>query len=375
MTAPFRLYGAELSPYSIKVRSYLRYKGVEFEWLSRSQARQEEFARYAKLPLIPVLVDAEDNALQDSTPMIEKLEAEYAEPSITPAEPALAFISALLEDYADEWLNKAMFHYRWSYPDDQESAASRIAAAIFEGAEKPEGIEESVRTRMIGRLYHVGSSPETAALIEGSFTRVLHLVEELLKRRPYLLGGRPSLADFGLACQFAQLLSDPTPGAIIRAQAPNVVAWVERMENPKAEGEFASLAEVRGALSELLRTEVAGAYLAWMAANAAAVAEDANGVAVEIAGTMFTQKPQRYAAKAYAELQRKREAVDDEALAALLEETGCDAYLKAERDEDDDGEDVEAEAETVAETSAEAGDNGADEAADDEEASEQERGA
>ena len=24
MTAPFRLYGAELSPYSVKVRSYLR---------------------------------------------------------------------------------------------------------------------------------------------------------------------------------------------------------------------------------------------------------------------------------------------------------------------------------------------------------------
>ena len=58
MTAPFRLYGAELSPYSIKVRSYLRFKGVEFEWLPRTNARQEEFQRYAKLPLIPVLVGA-----------------------------------------------------------------------------------------------------------------------------------------------------------------------------------------------------------------------------------------------------------------------------------------------------------------------------
>ena len=76
MTAPFRLYGAELSPYSLKVRSYLRYKGIEFEWLARTNARQEEFQRYAKLPLIPVLVDADENALQDSTPIIEKLEAE-----------------------------------------------------------------------------------------------------------------------------------------------------------------------------------------------------------------------------------------------------------------------------------------------------------
>ena len=55
MTAPFRLYGAELSPYSVKVRSYLRYKGLDFEWRARTNATQEEFQRYAKLPLIPVL--------------------------------------------------------------------------------------------------------------------------------------------------------------------------------------------------------------------------------------------------------------------------------------------------------------------------------
>jgi glutathione S-transferase len=337
MTAPFRLYGAELSPYSIKVRSYLRYKGVEFEWLPRSQARQEEFARYAKLPLIPVLVDAEETALQDSTPIIEELEAQFPEPSITPQEPALAFLSALLEDYADEWLNKAMFHYRWSYPEDQESAARRITDMIFEGVEKPEGIEEAVRTRMIGRLYHVGSSAETTPLIEGSFTRLLGMLDRLLASRAYLFGGRPSLADFGLAGQLAQLLSDPTPGALMKAQAPNVVRWIERMEYPRPEGAFASFAAVRDDLSELLRAEVAGAYLAWMAANARAVADDASGVAVDLGGTMFTQKPQRYAAKAFAELQRKRASVDDAALAALLEETGCDAFLLAARSEADDG--------------------------------------
>jgi glutathione S-transferase len=343
MTAPFRLYGAELSPYSVKVRSYLRYKSLPFEWLPRSQARQEEFARYAKLPLIPVLVDADDTALQDSTPIIEKLDVQFPQPSITPEEPALAFVSALLEDYADEWLNKAMFHYRWSYPEDQESAARRTTDMIFDGAEKPQGIEEAVRTRMIGRLYHVGSSPETAALIEGSYTRLLALLEAFLGDRAYLFGGRPSLADFGLAGQLAQLLSDPTPGTLMRAHAPNVVRWVERMENPQAEGVFASFASLRDALGDLLRGEIAGAYLVWMAANARAVADDASGVGVEIAGTMFTQKPQRYAAKAFAELKRKRALVDDAALAALLEETGCEAFLaRAHGEADDVDEDADA---------------------------------
>lgn len=329
MTAPFRLYGAELSPYSVKLRSYLRYKGVPFQWLHRTDARQEEFARFAKLPLVPVLVDADDNALQDSTPIIEKLEQEFPEPSITPADDGLAFIAALLEDYADEWLNKAMFHYRWSYPDDQESAARRIVEMMFEGAEKPDGIEESVRTRMVGRLHHVGSSPETAPVIEGSFARVIVLLDKLVWTRPYLFGGRPSLADFGVAGQLKQLLSDPTPSAMLKAQAPNLVAWIERMDAPESKGEFVSLETVRADLVDLLRQEIAAAYLAWMAANAQAVEDEASGVSVEIAGRTFSQKPQRYAAKAFAELKRKRALVDSEALAELLRETGCDAFLAA----------------------------------------------
>jgi glutathione S-transferase len=351
MTAPFRLYGAELSPYSVKLRSYLRYKELPFEWLERSQARQEEFARYAKLPLAPVLVDADDTALQDSTPTIEALEREFPEPSIVPDEPALAFVAALLEDYADEWLNKAMFHYRWSYPDDQESAARRTVDMIFQGAQAPEGIEESVRTRMVGRLHHVGASPETAPIIEGSFARVIALLERLVASRSYLFGARPCLADFGLAGQLAQLLSDPTPGALLKAQAPNLVRWIDRMENPNAEGAFVRFSALRDDLADLLREEVAGAYLAWMAANAQAVANDAAGVSVEIAGATFTQKPQRYAANALAELRRKRAAVEDEALSALLGETGCDAYLASaaedaeiadDLDQDDADEDTKA---------------------------------
>lgn len=287
MTAPFRLFGAELSPYSVKVRSYLRYKGIEFEWLSRSNARQEEFQRYAKLPLIPVLVDANDDALQDSTPIIEKLEVQFPDPSITPNDPGVAFLSVLIEDYADEWLNKAMFHYRWSYPQDQDSASKRLADMIFEGAEKPEGVEEQVRARMIARLYHVGSSPETAPLIEGSFARLLALLNTILAKRPFLFGGRPSLADFGLAGQLAQLRTDPTPGAMLQAQGPNVARWLDRMEGPKPNGDFASFADVRDEFVELLGAEIAGAYLLWMDANERAVADDASGVSVDIGGTMF----------------------------------------------------------------------------------------
>ena len=260
--------------------------------------------------------------------MIEALEAEFAEPSITPDDAALAFLSALLEDYADEWLNKAMFHYRWSYEEDRAGAARRTVDMLFEGVPAPEGVEEAVQARMLGRLHHAGSSPETAPVIEGSFARLLHLLQALLGDRPFLFGGRPCLADFGFAGQLRQLLSDPTPSALIKAQSPALVAWIERMEDPRADGPFAPFEVLRAPLADLLREEMAGAYLLWMSSNARAVAADALNVRVEIGGVEFAQKPQRYAAKALAALRRKcAEADASETLAALLAETGCDAVL------------------------------------------------
>ena len=54
-----RIFGSELSPYSVKVRSFFRYKNVAHEWILRSPAVQAEFQKYAKLPLVPLVVTPE----------------------------------------------------------------------------------------------------------------------------------------------------------------------------------------------------------------------------------------------------------------------------------------------------------------------------
>src|SRR5262245_26816453 len=106
MADTYRVFGSELSPYSVKVRSYFRYKRIPHEWLIRSAATETEFQQHAKLPLIPLVVAPDGGAMQDSTPIIEALERKYPEPAVQPDDPALAFVSALIEEYADEWGNK-----------------------------------------------------------------------------------------------------------------------------------------------------------------------------------------------------------------------------------------------------------------------------
>ncbi|NIV75160.1 MAG: glutathione S-transferase, partial [Gammaproteobacteria bacterium] len=52
-----------------------------------------------------------------------RLEREFSGRSVMPEDPALAFLDELIEDYADEWLTKCMFHYRWAFEADIEKAA------------------------------------------------------------------------------------------------------------------------------------------------------------------------------------------------------------------------------------------------------------
>src|SRR5687767_9428255 len=238
MAGTYRIFGNELSPYSVKVRSFFRYKQIPHEWIIRNASNQEEFQRHAKLPLIPLVVTPDGKGMQDSTPILETLEKLHPEPPLDPADPTLAFLSALIEEYADEWGNKPMFHYRWTYEADQRSAGERLARTMMQVAEdQVGGAIEMIKGRMIPRLKFVGSSPETLDTIEGSFRRQLAILEPHLARRPYLFGGRPALADFGFSAQLYECLSDPTPGAILRREAPHVVAWIERMLEPRAEGE------------------------------------------------------------------------------------------------------------------------------------------
>ena len=93
MSDAHRIIGSENSPYSIKVRSYFRYKDLPHEWVIRGPSNMEEFKAKAKLPLIPLVIAPDGSATQDSTPIIERLEALHPEPSIYPDDPALAFLS------------------------------------------------------------------------------------------------------------------------------------------------------------------------------------------------------------------------------------------------------------------------------------------
>jgi glutathione S-transferase len=332
MAEGYRIIGAEMSPYSVKVRSYFRYKGIPFQWIPRNPASQAEFEKHARMPIIPLVVTPDGTGIQDSTPIIEQLEKLYPEPSIHPTEPVTNFISTLIEEFGDEWGNKWMFHYRWAREIDQRCSAGRIARMRAPKASEEEhaALAGQVRIRMVERVWYVGSNELTASQIEIGFQEMLGLLDDHLATRPYLFGGRPAFGDFGLWGQFYELWTDPTAGAQIEGNAPHVLDWIHRMLWPRAEGAFESWKTLAPTMMPILTRQVGRQFWTWTLANEKALAEAKDEFSVTLGDNVWIQKPQKYHARSLGMLRAKYASLADKGdLDLILAAAGCLAGLRA----------------------------------------------
>ena len=341
MSEQYLIYGAELSPYSVKIRAYFMYKKIPHKWIIRDQKSNVEYKNFAKLPIVPLVVTPEKTGLQDSTPIIKLLEHEYQNNSVSPPETHTAFVARILEEYADEWLNKAMFHYRWRYKDDQMSASERFVALMIPAwANKipllnrvlKRKFAATIRKRMISRLWVVGSNKNTETQIEQSLNVFLNLSEKHFQDRPYFFGFRPSIADFGIWGQVYNMWTDPTVNQIIESSYPETLKWIKRMLQPKLEGEFESWESLEATLMPILKQELADVFMPWLEANNKALAKGEKELSVKIKGKDFTHSvgsPQKYHAKSFAMLLEEYNNIPDKTkLDAVLQEAGLINYFK-----------------------------------------------
>ena len=338
-----KLMGAPGSPYSRKMRSLLRYRRIPFRWILMGSKEASDLPP-VPVPLIPVLVlpgkAGADSAMIDSTFQIGKLEELHAERSVLPSDPAVAFVDALIEDYADEWLTKAMFHYRWAYAPDIAKAASILPRWGRVDAPEEEIVRWSAafRDRQVGRLGVVGSNPTTAPVIESSYRRLLRALDEVLQAQPFVMGRRPGTADFGLFGQLTQLaLFDPTAAAVALEESPRVLAWCDLVEDLSgleiADDGWLSRDALRVTLAGLL-AEVGRTYAPFLLANAAALERGAERVECEIDGRAWVQKPFPYQAKCLRWLRDRYAALATEGRAAVdatIAGTGCEALFTGTR--------------------------------------------
>jgi len=245
----YTLWGSAHSLYSGKARSYLIKKGLPFR---ERYPSDPDFASRI-LPavghfVVPVLETDNGKIIQDSGDIIDFLEQRHAEPLLEPQSPVQQWVSLIFDAFGSEYLLPLAMHYRWSYRAEQETfLRAEFGRAMVAGADRSARREAAARTMefFAGFLPNLGVVPEVVAAMEDSYLALIDALDNHFQHHPYLLGGRPCRADFGMmAPLFAHLGRDPVPAMLMKTKAPNLFRWTERMNAaPISDGEYPGYGE------------------------------------------------------------------------------------------------------------------------------------
>lgn len=341
MSLPFKVLGAPGSPYSRKLRSVLRFRRIPFTWANRN-SKEDVNTPSVAVNLLPVMILPGENgdyseAKIDSTPIIRYLEEQYSERSVIPSDPVMSFLDYLIEDYADEWLTKAMFHFRWAHQRNVDFAGSILPRWTMNHLSDEEiaPISKAISERQIERLRYVGSNEVTAEFIEASYKKFVELMSFHLIGRRFILGDRPGSSDFGIFGQLTQLAqTDPTCRDLTLEVAPRVFAWCDNVEDLSGlepeESDWMESEAIPETLEGIIK-EIGRTYAPFLLANAKAVAEGEEQWESEIDGKSWKQMPFIYQAKCLTRIREEFEKLgeaDQVKVNQLLEGSGCEVLIK-----------------------------------------------
>jgi len=252
----YTLYSAPVSLFSGKARSYLRWKNIDFKEVGPTpDIMKTKLLPIIGWPVIPVLETPEARLIQDTGDIITYIEAHHDGPSVYPNGAVQRFISELLHTYADQWLTLPAMHYRWHYNEAWVREEFGKLAAPEANRETQIAIGTKRGTMFKAMVPMLGITPDTAPGIEASYLGFLKDLSAHLDVHNFMFGDRPSLADFAFyGPLYAHLYRDPASGEIMKAQAPNVAHWVERLRDGEyGEGDLLADDVIPDTLLPLLR--------------------------------------------------------------------------------------------------------------------------
>lgn len=230
----YTLWGSAHSLYTGKARSYLIKKGLAFR--ERYPSDPDFGARILPqvgLFVIPVLETPDGACIQDTGAIIDYLEARHPDPALEPVTPVQRVVSRLFDAYGSEALMGLAMHYRWTYRDQQEQfLRAEFGRTMVAGANREDRRTAAAKSMAIFNAFlpGLGICPDVIPAMEAAWLAMMDALDEHFQWHPYLLGGRPCRADFGLlAPLFAHLGRDPVPAGLMKTRAPNLFRWTERM--------------------------------------------------------------------------------------------------------------------------------------------------
>ena len=247
----WKLHGTPGSLYTGKARSYLIKQQIPFENRAAGEHRfREEIVPKLGRWIIPVLEGADGTLVQDGSDIIAHFEAKGGTryPAY-PSTPLHALIGQIFELFGGEGLLRPAMHYRWNFDEVNKAFLSIDFSSSLAPTNAPDDVQAGIfamaSTRMRKAMASFGVTPESIPAVEASYAEFLRLFNDHLAGSPYLLGGRPTIGDYGLiAPLYAHLARDPYPARLMQQTAHRVWRWTERMNRADHDaGEYGDVSE------------------------------------------------------------------------------------------------------------------------------------
>jgi glutathione S-transferase len=218
---------------------------------------------------MPAVETPDGTFMWDSTAMILHLEGRHPEPSVLPPDPVQRFLAFLIDDVGDEWLYRCAVGSRWMIPENAAVGGWELARDMTVEVPIPgEQAFAGVRAHVSSSCEPFGVTPENVgAWMDEALRPWLRALGAHLAIRPYLFGGRPSLADFTLfGGAAAHFVNDPVCRRWSDEDAPAYVAHTHRLLEPEDQtfGDWSAPDDVPDTLIALL-ADLGRLYLPWVA--------------------------------------------------------------------------------------------------------------
>jgi len=226
------LWGASWSLYTAKVRPYLIKKGIEYVEINPSHPHYNDtIMKTVGYFTVPVLETPDGEVIADSRRIMEYFEPKYPDPPMLPENKALAALAYLIHSFGSEGLTKSAMYLRWNTSYENRLFARSEFGRTLATPEQADGFAIAMREYL--PILGVTLDHGVDVAIEESIAKLYDALNAHFLKYPYILGGVPSLADYGLMGPlYAHHGRDIASSDDVKRSAPAVYRWIETMLRP-----------------------------------------------------------------------------------------------------------------------------------------------
>jgi glutathione S-transferase len=207
-------------------------KGIEYVEINPSHPHYDEkiLTRVGHFT-VPVLETPNGDIIADSTEIMEFLEPLFPNVPMLPEDKALAALAHLIHSFGSEGLTKPAMYYRWNTTFENRLFARNEFERSLATPEQADGFAVAMRAYL--PVLGVGLDHNVDVVIEASTEGLYDTLNAHVLDYPYILGGVPSLADYGMmGALYAHLGRDVSSSNAMKVRAPALYRWIETMGRP-----------------------------------------------------------------------------------------------------------------------------------------------